>query len=211
MIQTVVKKEEKTENLVYQHSSLDDNNIVEFTILGQTGERSFEDRSVYFTIKSGNTDPVSENSVGPVQVDFSMWLQGEDAIAFGIKLIEQGKFALESNMINHQLIHMVNNFRRYLIEERIEEICFEVIDENPVNYGPGFRTYNIIPIWNEGMAPEYDEDFCFEKVIHWSPFEEEYQNQLDYYTNGCSYSFVGYDHDEEVRKFREEVQNFSEQ
>ncbi|KFZ25611.1 MAG: hypothetical protein KQ78_02185 [Candidatus Izimaplasma bacterium HR2] len=211
MVQTVVKKEEKTEKLVYQYSSLDDNNVVEFTIQGQTCERSFEDRSVYFAMKSGNTDPISEGSVGPAQVDFSMWLQGEDAIAFGVKLIEHGKFALESNMINHQLIHMGNNFRRYLTEERIEEVCFEVIDDAPNNYGGGYRTYSITPIWNEGMAPEYDENFFFEKVIHWSPFEEEYQNQLDYYTNGCSYSFVGYDHDEEVRKFNEEVQNFSRQ
>ena len=220
-METIQKKAEKKDVLVFGYSSLDDNRVIEFEIMGQTGERSYEDRSVYFAMRSMDTNPElvididepalvgAEDTPEPVStvrssdVGFNMWFQGEEAIEFGMKLIEHGKFALESNMINHQRIHMETCYKRFLAEERIEEVQFEMIDDSPANYGSGFHTFRITPIWNEGMAPQYQEDFSYEKVIYWSPFEADYADQLDYYTGGLSYSFVGYDHDKAVRDFNE--------
>jgi hypothetical protein len=229
-METVQKRQEEAVILEYPFSSLDDEGSprIQFEILGQTGERSYEDRSVYLCVKT--TEPIPEEvpeppihtdgetvceESRPVSVcghsrpDFNMWLNGEDAIELGLNLIEQGKFALESNMINHQAIHTLNRYRSYLREERIEEVQFRVTDDNPPNYGQGFRLYKIIPIWKEEMAPEYNEDFTFDKVIYWSPFEEEYADQLDYYTLGTSYSFDGYDRADEVRRFKESVRLMS--
>lgn len=211
MVQTVVTNQEKTEVMTFPNSSLDDHAVTEITIQGQSGGLSYEDRSVYLSMKSGNTTPDGQN-MGNLTVgggDLTMWLQGEQAIEFGIKLIEHGKFALEANMIGHQLIHAKRQYDQFLEEGRVEEVEFKVIDETPANYGSGFRTYAITPLWNEGMAPEYQEDFCLEHVIYWSPFEAEYADQLDHWTRGLSYSFIGYDHEEEVRIFEEQCREMS--
>ena len=144
MVQTVYNKEQTTDVLVVPNSSLDDNNLTEFTVQGQTGDRSYEDRSVYFSLKSMSTLPNETNTnLRSPDVDFSMWFQAEDAIELGMRLIKAGKFAFESNMTNHQRIHMENQYQRFLDEDRVEEVTFTVIDENPVNYGDGFRIYSI--------------------------------------------------------------------
>jgi hypothetical protein len=204
MTQTVTTKEEKQEVLEFPTSPLNDEggDSISFTIMGQTPERSYEDRSVYMNIKTNQ----GEGEVSSVpDTEMTFWLQGEQAIEFGMKLIEHGKFALEANMIQHQLIHHENCLKRWLSEDRVEEVQFEMIDDNPVNHGAGYKTFRITPFWNEGMAPEYNEDFSYEKVIYWSTLEESYHDQLDYYTQGVSYSFIGYDHDEAVRRFNRDV------
>ena len=229
-METVQKQEEESVILEYKFSSLDDEGDpkIQFEIRGQTGERSYEDRSVYLAVKG--TQPIPEEEPAPpihaegetvceeaqptstcrhAEPNFNMWLNGEDAIELGLKLIEQGKFALESNMINHQAIHTINRYRSYLMEERVDEVKFKVIDNEPPNYGIGFRLYQITPVWKEEMVPEYDGDFTFQKVIYWSPFDGEYADQLDYYTLGASYSFDGYDREEELRKFKESVRLMS--
>jgi hypothetical protein len=208
-METVQRQPADSVILEYKFSSLDDEGSpkIRFEILGQTGERSYEDRSVYLKVDTTEPAPVEEPAPTSIcshsKPEFNMCLNGEDAIELVLKLIEQGKFALESNMINHQAIHTFNCFRRYLEEDRIEEVQFKVLDNSPPNYGSGFRLYLIKPIWKEGMEPEYNEDFMFERVIYWSPFEAEYADQLDAYTLGTSYSFEGYDRDGEVRAFKE--------
>lgn len=215
-MQTVYEKEEKSDVLIFPFSSLDDRSMLSFEIRGQHPERSYEDRSVYVSVTSSNTEP--EISMDGMEVtpalhmrpdDFSFWLNGEDAIELGMKFIEHGKFALEANMIQHQSIHVGRQFQTYLQEDRIEEVIFKMVDDAPVGYGEGYKLFHITPTWNEGMAPEYNEDFVYKKVIYWSPFEEEYQDQLDFYTNGCSYSFEGYDHDREVVRFHERLRLMS--
>lgn len=194
--------------LSYYHSHLSpEMGKMDFIIQGLTNERSYEDRDVYFHMKC----PESSDEVLSYteKIDHQIWLRGEDAIEFGMKLIEHGKFALECNMFNHQAIHMNKELQRFLDEDIVEEVEFQMIDESPANYGEGYRTYCIRPYWKEGMAPEYQEDFTFEVVIYWSPFEETYQEQLDYYTRGCSYSIIGYDHDLEVERFKEQVRLMS--
>ena len=229
-METVQKRQEESVILEYKFSSLDDDDKpkLRFEIRGQTGERSYEDRSVY--LKVDTNAPIPEEVPAPsivaegetvceeaqptstcrhAEPNFNMWLNGEDAISLGLHLIEQGKFALESNMINHQAIHTFSCYRRYLAEDRIEEVNFEVIDNDPPNYGSGFRLYKITPTWKAEMAPEYNDDFTFEKIIYWSPFEQEYADQLDMYTLGASYSFDGYDREAEVRAFKESVRLMS--
>jgi len=203
---TVMKHAEEEDVLSYKFSSLDDTDQrIEFTIKGLTTERSMEDRSVYFACKTtgGEGEQVKHSDA-----NFTMWLQGEDAINMGLTLIEHGNFALEANRVNHQLIHMMNQLQRFHDAEIIDEVEFQMIDNHPLNSGIGFRTFRIVPHWKEGQAPQYQEDFSFEKVIYWSPFEEEYHDQLDYYTRGISYSFIGYDHDEEVRVFNEQCESY---
>jgi len=194
MVQTVMKKQMEGETLVYPYSSLSpENGNVTFNIQGQTGERSYEDREVYLNIN-----------------DITMWLRGENAIQLGQKLIDHGTFALTSNRINHQHIHQMNQYKRYLSEGIVEGVELVVVDENPVNYGAGFRTYRITPSWIEGKEPEYNEDFSFETVIYWSPFEDEYHDQLDYYTEGLSYSILGYDRLAEVNAFKDVMEENQE-
>jgi hypothetical protein len=94
-----------------------------------------------------------------------------------------------------------SQFQKFLEEDLIEEVVFEMVNENPSNHGKGFRTYKITPYWKPDMAPEGFSDFYFETDIYWSPFETEYFDQLDHYTHGAAYAFIGYDHDEEVKKF----------
>jgi len=206
-MRTVIDKKETSEYLVYPNSSLSENQCIQFEIKGLLPERSYEDRSVYINITSVSLDD-SDLSLSSSE-NIVMWLNGEDCIELGIKLIEQGKFALEGNMINHQSIHRFNCLKLYIEEERVEELVFEVIDNEPVGYGQGYKTFRITPTWNEGMAPQYDEDFYLDKVIYWSCLEIEYADQIDYYTGGVSYSFVGYDREEEVRKFNEELELMS--
>jgi len=174
-------------------SCLSDDSKLTFEIKGLNHERSYEDRDVFLNIKGDDGN-----------INITTWIRGESAIDLGLKLIEHGKFALESNMINHQLIHKVREFKKYLEEDRVEEVEFKLIDSSPVNYGDGFKKFKITPYWIEGKQPEYADDFSFEHIIYWSPFEDKYADQLDYYTHGCSYSFIGYDRELEVKRFDEQ-------
>lgn len=93
--------------------------MFQIEILGQTPERSFEDRSVYVNIKSIKK-PLKSITSSSIESDFyeiTTWLDGEKAIELGQMFIEQGKFALEANMINHQNIHMSNTFKRFLDDD----------------------------------------------------------------------------------------------
>jgi len=159
MVQTVVKTEYVGETLKFENSLSE--SIYEFEVHGLTPERSYEDRDVYFRFSE------------------SGWLRGEDAIALGQLLVKHGTNALMANMIQHQHIHHISNVTRWLKEGRIEKVHMKMVDENPVNYGRGFRTYLVIPLWKNGMAPKYQEDFSFETVIYWSPLEEDYKKQLE--------------------------------
>jgi hypothetical protein len=215
VMETVIKDQERSDILEYKFSSLDDEGSpkLQFEIRGQTGERSYEDRSVYLKV---STTPrvVGELEGQPVSVshsepDFNMWLNGEDAIELGLKLIEHGNFAMKSNMITHQAIHTFRQFQGYLDAEIVEEVQFELLDENPPNHGDGFRLYRVTPVWKPHMAPQYNEDFSFEKVIYWSPIEEDYHDMIDLYTQGCAYSIEGYNREAEVRRFEESVRLMS--
>lgn len=194
-METVLKKKEQEEKLTVSYPySMEDNDTVTFSVLGQNVERSIEDRSVYFNVNT--------NVKGTMESVLNMWFRGEDAIKLGLILIEQGNFALEANRINHQKIHSRNFLDKYVMEDKVSVITFECIDESPVNYGKGFKTFKITPTWKEGEAPKYTEDFSYEEVIYWSPFVNEFMNHMERFTRGkCAYEFVNYDHDERIKEF----------
>lgn len=181
MLQTVIKEQYKSEILTFDNSLFGDK--YQFTVYGQTGGRSYEDREVYFEFTPRG------------------WLRGEDAIALGQALVKHGTKALISNMVNHQAIHQHNCFKRWLAEERIANVNMSVVDDHPHNYGSGFRLYLINLEWVEGKAPKYQEDFQFEKVIYWSPFDAEYQKQLQSW-GGAIVEIHGYDREKELAEFK---------
>ena len=96
-METVNKKQEQEVVLKYPSSSLSETDEVTFKILGQNPERSYEDRDVYFSMKSECVDP--EAVVHRPEAEITMHLRAEDAMEIGMKLIEQGKFALEANWL----------------------------------------------------------------------------------------------------------------
>jgi hypothetical protein len=157
----------------------------EMTIYGQTVERSMEDRSVYIRVND----------------NMATWLRGEDAIELGQMLIKHGNRALTANRINHQHIHMRRRLETHINAERIHQVIMEVTDEYPDNYGRGFKTYRVTPVWKEGMAPKYEEDFSFETIVYWSPFEKEFKAQLEKW-GGDKVLLLGYDREEELKRFK---------
>lgn len=54
------------------------------------------------------------------------------------------------------------------------------------------------------MEPMYDEDFSFETIIHWSPFEDDYKQQLSYW-GGDKVEFKGYDREAELEAFHKNM------
>jgi hypothetical protein len=186
---TVVKKELKPTKLNLKGGLSDEN--VTFEVYGMNVERSFEDREVYFEAFEGHT-----------------WLRAEDAIRLGQTLIEHGTNALMANMINHQLIHAYNTLKRFHSEERFENVTLTVVDENPANYGGSYRTYKVAPNWLEGKVPEFYEDFSFETIISWSPFEDEYKQQLEQWWNPI---IQGYDREAELEAFQKALDEFEEE
>jgi len=182
-VQTIVKEKYQSEE--FEAVTGLDGEPSKFEVNGQTVEMSYEDRNVYYNF--------NESPEG--------WLDGEKAIELGTLLIEQGKKALLANMINHQLIHCISIYERYCKEDRVKQVILEMIDDTPVNYGKGFKTFLITPIWKQNKAPEYNEEFCFEDVIHFSPFEDEFENQINKFI--VPVLFINYDHKKEVQKFNE--------
>jgi hypothetical protein len=182
MVQTVIKEKYEAETLEFENTLNEEKYI--FEVYGQTVDRSYEDRDVYFRF--------SEHG----------WLRGEDAIKLGQALIKHGTNALIANMINHQAIHEQSCFKRLLAEGRVQKVTMKVVDEHPANYGSGFRTYLVKPEWVSDKAPQYQEDFQFEVVIYWSPFEDEYKKQIQQW-GGDLVVFEGYDREAELKAFQE--------
>lgn len=194
MTETVMKEEEVLETLTFEDDLFE--NSITFELQGQNVDRSYEDRSVYFKVGHDDEDCITE------------WLKGEDAITLGMALIKHGQFALKANMINHQLIHATRQLKKYVADGRVWFLKFTVVDENPVNYGRGHRTYQVKPIWRRGQAPEYSEDFQLETVVYWSPNDDEFTKQVERWTDRkCLAVFEGYDRDKEVEEFNKEMED----
>ena len=191
-VKTVVTEQEEKTTLVLP-SGLS-GGYLQFGILGQTVERSYEDRSVYLEIS---------NPELPDDILVHGWLNGEDAVRLGQAFIAQGLFALEACRINHQLIHEQNRLMKWISEGKVASLNFEVIDNKPANFGDGFRTFKITPVW-KGEAAEFYSTFSLETVIYWSPFEDDFRKQIKYWQ--VPIKFVGYDHDTEVKKWRTQIQ-----
>jgi len=199
--ETIMREEINEEfiKVAYPYS-MEDENTIEFGVLGQTPERTYEDRNVMFTIK---TDMADTTGTHRESIDAQMWLNAEDAITLGNILVAHGNYAMKANMYQHQLIHQKNVLERYVNEGIVNGIIFTLVDREPLNYGGGFYEFNIKPIFKSGSIPKYNSDFNFNEVIYFSPFPDEFDNQIARYTGGnVGFSFVGYDREKEIDAFK---------
>lgn len=187
-----VLKEQKIQQTIEVRNKLFET-VKRFTIAAQGQERSYEDRNVYLHIDE------------PDGLLMREWLTAEQAIEIGNTLIAAGRQAFLDNMYNHQTNQIESQLDLYLREDRIKKVVLEMKDENPVNYGAGFKLFEITPVFEEGETPEYVADFSYEKVISFSPFEREYNTQLQLYGGPEMVEFIGYDHDYEVEIFQEQI------
>lgn len=164
-METVFRKKEKTD--VFENFESLSGRDIKMEILGQTSERSFEDRTVYIHITYDDQD-------------ITTWINGEKAIELGQMLIEHGKFALEANMVNHQKIHMATTLKRFINDGIVKFIHLKMVDENPVNYGKGFHEFSIIPQFYDGKEPKYQENFNYNDVLYFSNIlEDEFEKTCE--------------------------------
>lgn len=180
-VQTVTKEQYDTEKVHIKHGFSDD--VVEFQIAAQIPDRTYEDRDVFFAMD-----------------EYGMSMKAEEAIKLGQALIDQGTKALLSNMYQHQHIHHENLLQRFIREGRVEKIIFTVLDEKPANHGDGWKLHTVRAVWNEGMTPEFFEDFGFETIVYWSPFEEEFKEQIGRWD--VPVEFENYDREKELADFQ---------
>jgi len=193
-VQTVMNKSIDEEVFKY-HNTLFDTSL-KINIKGLPVERSYEDRSVYLNLTYNDKE----------KIEFTTWLNGEDAIKLGQILIKHGLYSLESNMINHQKIHHYNQLKSFFNEDRIDKIILTNINNVTTEY-TGRYTFNIKPIWKKDKAPKYNEDFNFDDNIYFSPFEKEFKAQLKEFGGINNIEFTNYNWENEVEKFK----NFSKE
>jgi len=161
-METVVKQEEKEVKIISPYpSSLYLDKEITFTIKGLIPEKSIEDRDVFISIQVTNI--LKKESMCN-----NFWLRGEKAIELGQALIQEGLFALNTNRIQFQALNRVQKLKKFINEDRILKIKVKEIDSNPANCGNNFSVFNIKPIWKTGQKPEFEEDFNFDYVLHYS-------------------------------------------
>ena len=208
-MQTVVKEKNQAEIIEFPFPyKMEEDNKLRIEVLGQTPERTIEDRAVYLSLKTFNSNK-DKKTVSRTELNSSFWIDGEEAIELGEMLIRQGRFALNANRIQWQALWYKGRLEQYIREDRISKILIELIDENPVNFGEGFHTFNIKPIWKKYKAPEYLEDFNYDVVIYFSPFDNDFKKQMESLTGGVPYKFINYNYDEEVKKFKKECEELA--
>lgn len=204
-VQTIMNEEMPEEEFIYNDSLF--NTKLSIKMKGNGVERSYEDRSVYLNLNFSDENKDSKLKHKEV-VDLTTWINGEDAIRLGQMLIKHGVYSLESNMVNHQKIHHYNQLDRFLREDRIEKVVITKTSPEAEGYGSGFMIFDIKPVWKEGKAPEYQEDFEFNDVIYFSPFEEEFKKQLEEFGGIENVEFVNYSWEEEEKKFQELLKQY---
>jgi hypothetical protein len=139
-----------------------------------------------------------------IEGEVEFYLRGEEAIELGTKLIQHGRKALMSNMINHQLYREYTRYHQWLKDDIIKTTTLTVVDHSPRNYGSGYRTYKLTVEFKEGKDPNYSEDFSLERVLYFSPFIDEYKKALsNYIHNDSTLIIVGYDRDRDLNNFEQ--------
>ena len=176
IIKTVCTDKENEDSITspYPYSFVDKNDTITFTVRGLMPERSIEDRDVYINIETKQEN--KPNKAKHNEVHTAFWLRGEKAIELGLALIKGGSFALQTNMIQHQSNWCENKLSEFIRDERVDIVKITEINHNPANYGSGFHTINLKPIWQQGKAPKYQEDFNFDIVLYYTSTEEFTKN-----------------------------------
>lgn len=208
MIETVFNRKNEEEKLTTPYPyKMEEKDTLAITVEGQTPDRCIDDRSVFISMK---TDIDSDKSCSSSEINARFWLDGEQAIELGEMLIRHGRFALEANRVYMQNIIMEQQLLGFIKSHKVKTLTFERIDTILCNYGKGFELFKITPIWKTPQcAPKYQEDFCYETVIYFSNFIEEYNEQLNKYQldGKCKIEFVNYDHNKRIKEFYKECEN----
>jgi len=200
-VKTIMNEDIAEEEFVSQNSLFDTTLSVKMKGCGV--DRSYEDRSVYFNLIFTDQTESKGNYVQKEKVDLTTWINGEDAVKLGQMLIKHGLYSLESNMVNHQRIHHYTQLETFLREDRIEKVVITKTSDDVEGYGSGFMVFDIKPVWKESKAPKYQEDFEFNDVLYFSPFEKEFKVQLKEFGGIKNVEFVNYNWEEEEKKFQE--------
>ena len=202
-VKTVFKDKIKEETFSSTASLSED--TLKINILGLGIERSYEDRSVYLNIKFL---PNKKGELSKQSADITTWLNGEEAIKLGQILIKHGLYSLEANMINHQKIHHYSQIYKFLTDDRIDKIELTKINKDVEEY-TGIHLFKIKPIWKKGKEPKYQEEFEFEDLIHISPFDKEFKQQLKEFGGIRKVIFKNFDYETEKEKFKKFSSEFN--
>ncbi len=186
-METIAKEPEVITEITLPYPSNLYDDKVTVKIIGQKGERSYEDRNVFLEFSR--------------DIDSSMWVKGEDAIQLGAMLVKAGNFAMKANMYNHQLIHMSRDLDQFIKEGRVKKVLLIGVERNLDGYDSSHVLFKVVPQWRKGKAPQYQEDFEFERIISWSPFPKDFKKQKRRYFGKTPIKFISYDHDDTITRF----------
>lgn len=200
-METVIKDVYVEETVVFENDLME--TVNSFTVEGQKPDRSIEDRDVYFSWSKVDNKKMFEE----VRL-LTDWLKAEDAIVLGELLIKHGRKALVANMVHHQLRWAYDKLKKWIRKGKVKSLIFTAIDEHPADYGDGHVMFDIKPVWKKGKSPKFYDDFHFEMVIYWSPLDGEFSKQIKKWK--VPIQFIGYDHDEEVSKFKEWAKQYED-
>ena len=164
-------------------------NILNVITIGQNVERSYEDREVFTEIWLEHTKENPSVTHGGVDNKITTWLRGEDAIKLGQQFINSGNEALENNRNNaYEIIQLLGAKEDINRGKYSRLIITKKLNIRPPNHGEGFYYYDLLYVSNNDMSSRLIEDV----VIYWSPFEDEFNEQLKHYSNGLAVDKIGW-------------------
>ncbi|RLA81306.1 MAG: hypothetical protein DRG78_09435 [Epsilonproteobacteria bacterium] len=172
-------------NFIFSPSLFPDT-ILKISTTALNPERAYNDRDVYFELlfKSDKDSDL---------YNFNTWITGEKCIELGMILIESGNDALNrSRLSNYETIELLAASSEANRNRYKSVIITKQSDEQPENYGGGFHYYDIYYKADDDLYSRKINDV----VIHWSPFEKEFKEQLKKYTFGLEYKLVNFSYDE---------------
>ncbi|MHA1766137.1 MAG: hypothetical protein ACTSVK_07730 [Promethearchaeota archaeon] len=169
----------------------------EVKLLPQHPERSYEDRNVYVEMKRISKKKESNSNASLVEMNTSFWLNGELAIELGNKFVEAGNRALGNNRLQaYETIQLLAARNEAKEGKFIKVIIERVSDEMPIGYGAGFYYFNLTYIAEDDLDTRRIKDF----VIYWSPFENEYKEQLKNMHQGLPVENFGWDWQRDIKE-----------
>lgn len=188
----VREEPEKTRTFQSSENLLSDK--LQVKAIGQNVERSYEDRDVYINIT------LSMNEI-------QTWIKGEESIELGKMLIEAGNDSLRYNRNQaYEIIQLLAAKEGIAKGEYSRLVITKKSDETPVNYGPGFHYYDLLYVSTTDMSSRLIPDV----VIYWSPFEDEYDKQIEMYSSNLPVDTIGWSFQEIKDKFEDFVKQSQE-
>lgn len=185
------QKPEQTRTFSSSENLLSDKLRVE--MIGQNVERSYNDRDVYIKIELSMTE-------------IQTWIKGEEAIQLGEQLIQAGNDALEFNRKNaYEIIEILAALNGVKNGKYSRLIITKKSNERPFNYGPGFYYYDLLYVSNNSEESRLIKDV----VIYWSPFVDEFDKQMLYYSGGLPVDTIDWSYEEIKRDFDKDMEKIT--